>query len=390
VPVSEPADSIRVLFSSPAYWPALAFGGPIWEARELNGGMVRRGHQVEVLTTTLVDIEHGRSWRTTSADVDGARVHYLATPVRYRWMGITPSAPVWLHRIERPQVAHIFGFRDPIGTAVAAWCRLRAIPYVFEPLGMFPPRLRKVRFKRAFDTTLQWLAGGAAAVVVTSEHEGHDAIACGAREDRVTVRGNGFPPPAANRLRTGALRGALGLGDEPLILSVGRIASGKGVELLLETVRRIPGAHLALVGPDDGHGVSATVAAAQRSPLTAGRVHRLEPTHRPLDLYADADVFVLASAGESFGMVAAEAAAAGTPVVVTDRCGVSEFLADGGAIVVPHDIDAVHEAIGRVLDDPALQERLSAAGRAVAASLSWDVIVDRQERIYREAIESEH
>jgi glycosyltransferase involved in cell wall biosynthesis len=203
------------------------------------------------------------------------------------------------------------------------------------------------------------------------------------------VRGYGFPPPAVERLRTGALRGQLGLGDEPLILSVGRIASGKGVELLLETVRRLPEAHLALVGPDDGHGVSAKVAAAQREPLTAGRVHRLEPAHRPLDLYADADVFVLASDGESFGMVAAEAAAAGTPVVVTDRCGVSEFLADGGAVVVPYDVDAVHGAVGRVLGDRDLQERLSAAGRAAAASLSWDAIVDRQERIYREAIDRE-
>ena len=57
----------------------------------------------------------------------------------------------------------------------------------------------------------------------------------------------------------------------------------------------------------------------------------------PHELYPQADVFVLASAGESFGMVAAEAAAAGTPVIVSDRCGVAEFFDDGEALVVPYE-----------------------------------------------------
>ena len=66
---------------------------------------------------------------------------------------------------------------------------------------------------------------------------------------------------------------------------------------------------------------------------------------RPLDLYADADVFVLPSAGESFGMVAAEAAAAGTAVVVTDQCGIAEWLSPDGALVVPYNVDAICGAV---------------------------------------------
>ena len=74
---------------------------------------------------------------------------YLATPVRYRWMGITPTLPVHLVRRGKPDVVHVMGFRDPVTTGVAAWCRARGVPYVFEPVGMFRPRLRKVALKRA-------------------------------------------------------------------------------------------------------------------------------------------------------------------------------------------------------------------------------------------------
>jgi glycosyltransferase involved in cell wall biosynthesis len=249
---------------------------------------------------------------------------------------------------------------------------------------MFLPRVRKVRFKRLFDATVaRHVAAGAAAIVASSEHERRQLVEAGAPAERIRVRGNGFPqPPPPSE---GRLRDSLGLGDEPLVLYVGRLASGKGVELLLAAAERLTSAHVAFVGPDDGHGTAALVDRASASGPAAGRVHRLGAIERPLELYAEADVFVLPSAGESFGMVAAEAAAAGTPVVVTDRCGVAEPLADA-ALVVPYEGEAIAAAIQRLLADPELRARVGAAGRKAAARLSWDVIVARQEEIYGEAL----
>jgi glycosyltransferase involved in cell wall biosynthesis len=97
-------------------------------------------------------------------------------------------------------------------------------------------------------------------------------------------------------------------------------------------------------------------------------------------------VFVLPSEGESFGLVAAEAAAAGTPVVVTDRCGVAEFLGENGALVVPFERIALAAAIRRALDDGELRRRLRAGGRAAAERWSPDAVVARQEEIYRRAL----
>jgi glycosyltransferase involved in cell wall biosynthesis len=281
---------------------------------------------------------------------------------------------------------HVFGFRDPVTTGVAAWCRIARIPYVFEPLGMFEPRLRKVFLKRALDATLyRGVARGAAAVVVASQREADTVVAAGIPAGKVRVRGNGFPEPWGAEAN-GDLRSRLGIPAEAqVILYVGRIAAGKGIEHLLEAARRLTGAHLVIAGPDDRHGTSALVERAQEETATAGRIHMLPVTEEPPhDLYPQADVFVLASAGESFGIVAAEAAAAGTPVIVSDRCGIAGFFEEGEALVVPYERAAVVEAVRSVLADPDLRARLARGGIAAARRTSWDHVTDIQEQIYRD------
>jgi glycosyltransferase involved in cell wall biosynthesis len=373
------ATSVRILFAAPAWAPSRAFGGPVVAAGELVRRLVARGHEVDVITTTIVDLHSRPSFRSSLGVVDGARVRYLSTPLRYRWMGITPTLPFALARLNRPDVAHVFGFRDPVTTGVAAWCRLAHVPYVFEPLGMFEPRLRKVLLKRLLDATLyRGVARGAAAVVVASEREGEGVIACGIPAGKVHVRGNGFPDPTQMSAdRDGDLREQLGIPEgAPIVLYVGRIASGKGIEHLLEAARQIPDAHVVLAGPDDRHGVS----------TLAPRVHTLPMTEEPPHaLYPQADVFVLASEGESFGMVAAEAAAAGTPVIVSERCGIASFFEDGEALIVPYDREAVVTGVRRVLDDADLRARLARGGIEAARRTSWDRIAEAQEEIYRAA-----
>ena len=375
---------MRIHFAAPVWSPSRAFGGPVVAAGELVRRLVARGHEVEVVTTTILDLESRPERRSSLGVVDGATVRYLATPLRYRWMGITPTLPVALARLRRPDVAHVFGFRDPVTTGVAAWCRLARVPYVFEPLGMFEPRLRKVALKRLLDATLyRGVARGAAAVVVASERERDAVVACGVLEDKAHVRGNGFPEPAG--AANGDLRSRLDIPPTaPIVLYVGRIAAGKGIEHLLEAARQLPDTHIVISGPDDRHGTSAAVRVSQKAAETAGRVHTLGVTEEPpRELYPQADVFVLASAGESFGMVAAEAAAAGTPVIVSDRCGIAGFFEDGEALVVPYERGAVVDAIRRVLSDTQLRERLARGGPEAARRTSWDAVADTQERIYR-------
>ena len=75
--------------------------------------------------------------------------------------------------------------------------------------------------------------------------------------------------------------------------------------------------------------------------------------------HRDAGIFVLPSQNENFGNTAAEATAAGTPVVVTEQCDIAPLLADVAGLVVPHDAGALARAIRAVIGDPGLHARLA-------------------------------
>jgi len=357
---------------------------------ELATGLVESGSVVDVVTTSLTSAQGPRSLQTRTQAHDGSTIVYAATPFSYRWMGVTPTVPLWLERRPRPDVVHIFGFRDPVGTMVAAWCNARGIPYVFEALGMFRPKLRKVGLKRALDASVfRHVPAGAAQVMACSRIEGAEYVAAGIAPHRIALRPNGFPPTTS--MQPGALRSQLGIPtDVPLVLSVGRIARGKGLDLLVRAVAARQGCHLAIIGPDDGHGMSAELRRLSSDLDVGTRVHLLgSREHKDvLKAYADADVVALVSAHENFGMVAAEAAAAGKAILLTDRCGVAELLGPDGALITPYDVDAVTRGLDDLFADPMLRARLGQRATEVADAWSWQRVVCLQRSIYREALQS--
>jgi phosphatidyl-myo-inositol alpha-mannosyltransferase len=105
--------------------------------------------------------------------------------------------------------------------------------------------------------------------------------------------------------------------------------------------------------------------------------------------HAAATVFCSPAVGqESFGVTLVEAMAAGVPVVATDIPGYREVVRDGvdGLLVRPNDPEALAGAIRRVLSEPELAPRLSAAGRARAPDFAWDAVVPRLEAVYGRAL----
>src|SRR4051794_8167369 len=287
--------------AAPAYWPATAFGGPIPVLRRLAAGLSGRGHEVTVVTSALETVAGPRTIHTVTRDVDGVRVVYLATPVHYRWMGAVPTARWNLRRAARPDVVHVFGFRDPIGTAVARFARRRSIPYLLEALGMFRPKLRKLALKRTLDRTLfSSVPRHASLLVAASGVERREYLEAGLPPERISVRPNGFPEPTARP--RGAFRARLGIADAtPLALCVGRVARGKGLEVAAEATARLDGVHLAVVGPDDGHGMTRELERLRATLDLGARLHVVGalPPDGVAQAYADADLLVLASAHEN-------------------------------------------------------------------------------------------
>ena len=184
-----------------------------------------------------------------------------------------------------------------------------------------------------------------------------------------------------------AARVALGLPPSPLLLYVGRIAPIKGLETLLDAVGCLRGAgtaaRLAVIGgetdePIDGHEADVRRRAAALGLGDAVTFVGAQPQERLRDWYVAADVTVLPSYYESFGMVALEAMACGSPVVASRVGGLQTTVRDGetGLLVAEGDPCALAETITRVLADGALHWRLGREGRRWAMQHRWPCVAE--------------
>lgn len=180
----------------------------------------------------------------------------------------------------------------------------------------------------------------------------------------------------------------------PTVLFVGRLERRKGLRYLLEAFARVqaacPEARLLLVGAFGKAEKAPYVAQAWALRLRQVRFIGYVPDAELPRYYRAATVFCAPSIGmESFGIVLLEAMAAGVPVVATDIPGYNEVVEDGvqGFLVPPEDPEALAEALLRLLRDPALRARMSAAGRQRARQYDWDEIARRVVEFYEEVRE---
>lgn len=205
----------------------------------------------------------------------------------------------------------------------------------------------------------------------------------GAPQNKIHVVGNGTDPEHFVPTDGQEFRTRHGLGDRPLVITLGRLVPNKGVDTVIEAmpaiVRDCPNALYAIggSGPDRGR-----LEELARRLGVSGHVRFLGriPDEDLVPCYGAADVFATLSrmdppAVEGFGIVFLEAGACGTPVVGARSGGIEDAIVDGetGLLIPPGDPAAAAAAIGRLLGDPALSKRLGQAGRQrVVSSANWD------------------
>ena len=189
-----------------------------------------------------------------------------------------------------------------------------------------------------------------------------------------------------------AARAALGLAaDGPVVLFVGRLQPLKGIDVALAAFTRLagdlPGARLLVVGGPSGPQGEEEAARLRSAASGLGeRVRFLPPVPHPAlaDYYRAADVLLVPSRSESFGLVAVEAQACGLPVVAAAVGGLAHVVADGesGVLVSGWDPGDYAAALRRLLTDAGWAARLSAGARAQAERFSWPATADRLLELY--------
>lgn len=176
----------------------------------------------------------------------------------------------------------------------------------------------------------------------------------------------------------------------PLLLFVGRIQPLKGVDLALRCLAALDGdVTLAVVGGPSGADGPAEVDrlhALARDLGVADRVHWVDPQpHAALaDWYRAADVCIVPSRTESFGLVALEAAACGTPVVAADVGGLRSLVdhEHTGFLVEGRTALAYAEPVRRLLDDPGLAAEMAVSAAARSRRYTWSMTAARLRRLY--------
>jgi D-inositol-3-phosphate glycosyltransferase len=190
--------------------------------------------------------------------------------------------------------------------------------------------------------------------------------------------------------RNGA-RKALGLGDGPVLLFVGRIQPLKGLDVAIRSLAALPDRRAVLLvvggasGPD-GADEQARAHALVRQVGLEGRVRFVppQPHHLLSSYYRAADVTVVPSRSESFGLVALESAACGTPVVAANVGGLTTLVDHGRTGFLVDGRDPLHYAarIVEILVDPVLASSMGEAAAVEARRYTWSVTAARLRRLY--------
>lgn len=375
------------------------YGGPAKVLPELARAQSALGHDVAILTTTG-DVPRGRYHPPGTVRLDGSEVDVTYVSDWPAAMRFAPGVVRYLQRRGRSfDLIHVHGlYRFPPSYA-ARFARHAGIPYVIRPHGSLDPYLyarssRNLWLKRGYERFIDLPnLHGASAIHYTTAEEANRAAFMNLRAPRFVVPNGLDWAPFESLPPRGGLRARLGIGDNPLVLFLGRLHPKKGMDILIDAFARLhaenPSVRLAIVGPDaDGHGaeVRLRIAALRLDDAVtfAGPLYG----RNVLNAYVDADVFALPSYTENFGMTVVEAMACATPVAISDQVNIrSEVERAGAGIVTACDAGAFAAALAQLLQNASARRAMGAAGRAlVQSTFAWPSIVRALDKEYAAAI----
>lgn len=385
-------------------WPPVLYGGLGRHVHALAHALTRAGHEVVVVTQHADDAPYEEV-------VDGVRVVRVPEDPP-----LVPRADLltWVLALNhalaraalrvgaelRPDVVHAHDWvvahagaavRDGLGVPLVATIHATEAG---RHQGWLPGS-----DNRAIHSIEWWLTSAARRVIACSSHMRWEITQLfGVPGDVVDVVPNGLDPAAwqVDPARVQAARAEYAPEPgSPLVVFTGRLEYEKGVHHLLAAVPRLRARHPAVHVAVAGRGTYSTELRDLAAHLRLGWEVRFpgyldECSLRALA--AAADVAVVPSIYEPFGMVALEAAAMGTALVVAETGGLREVVSHGetGLLFPPGDVAALADAVGRLLDDPGLRARLVAAAREkVQRDHAWSTVAAATAAVYERAAAEE-
>lgn len=407
---------MKVLQVISSFPPAYSYGGPLSVAYHVSKELVRRGHDVTVFTTDVYDAKSRLAFQQNPVFMDGIEVYHfrnLSNRLAHRNITIAPTMGVALRKnITNFDVVHVREYFSFQALQAHRYATKKNIPYVLQAHGSLPRSvqrqnakaalLSKSQPKKVFDLLFgHSLLKDASKIIASSKIESDQFKTAFA--DFPLEKVVHFPNyidwnTYVDLPESGHFRKKYGIDNNAkVVLFLSRIHERKGADLLIEAfsmVKRDVEFPLKLVvaGPDEGY--LGTLRALAKKLEVENDVVFPGPLyeHEKLEAYVDADVFVLPSKDhyESFGNVVLEALACSTPVIVTNNCGVSEWIDKHAGYVIEYDKQRLCDALYEVLCDDLLSKELGSYGRElIEREFTWEKGVSRLEEVYEPVVRRE-
>ncbi len=392
---------MRILQVVLAFYPCKIWGGPPQNTLILSKALLARGHDVEVLTTNILDEKNRMSTHSFRGEWEGVPVSYLQSywlGKRENSIGFILAPDLWNHRhlIRDADIIHIQGHRDFLFLGVSLLALVYRVPFIIQARGTLIKNREfgRARLKRIFDSTIgRFIFKKAKGAVALSDDEQAAYSDLGVVPKRVVKILNPFDPSSCPQtLNRQKFRQRYEIGaNEKIVLFLSRLHEGKGLDLLIQAIAKMarPDIRFCIVGPDFGY--QATVERLideyhlRQSVIITGPLYNEEK----YEAYSAADVYVLPSKSEGQPTTVIEACFAGAPVILTRTCEMADMIDGRVGLAIEYDLNQLINALNKLLYDPELQQKFKQnMGGFISDHFSIDKAIDSFEKLYKTASNS--
>jgi glycosyltransferase involved in cell wall biosynthesis len=381
---------------------SLIYGGPSQMVLGLSAALARSGVAVTILTTNS-NGDTGQKPLDVPLNVrveqDGYQIIYFRC-APFRRYKFSIDLLTWLNRhAQEFDLAHIHALFSPVSSAAATVCRGQKLPYILRPLGTLDPAdLRKKKQLKQLYAAIWERSNlaGASAVHFTSFQEAKISERFGVATRDLVIPLGVQQQKERQEDEESLGRKRFGIpADVPVVLFMSRIDPKKGLDLLIPALEKLLtiglNFHFVLAGtnPQDLKYEEKIQSQIQSSSLRSHTtITGFVTGELKTVLLKAADLFVLPSYYENFGIAVAEAMAAGTPVLVSDQVHICQEIRDSESGWVSQlDVAEITDLLRLALQNPSERQRRGALAQQYALKhYSWDAIAHQTIQAYNQIL----
>jgi glycosyltransferase involved in cell wall biosynthesis len=373
---------LRVLHITPSFYPAFVYGGPTISVYNLCRSLAQNGCEVHVLTTdangpgAVLDVD-------TSREVEIANGLHIRYCHRIMDVSVSPKLlellPAYIRQADVVHLMAVYSF-PTIPTLLA--CRMIRKPVVWSPRGMLQrwEGTRKPRLKAVWERLCRVAAPKRLTLHVTSEQEAAESRQRMPGIDSIVIPNGIEIPGAVQHVESNR---------ELRLVYLGRIHPKKGIENLLEAYKMLNGnlgktPSLTIAGDGEPRYADSIRARVEQLPLSRS-VTMIGPVHGESkeSLFQNADVVVVPSHTENFGLVVAEALARGVPVIASKGTPWKRVEEIGCGLWIDNDPQTLAAGIERIAAMP-LQAMGDRGRQWIAREFSWQLAAESMIQLYHD------